>query len=234
MKKPLIGIVSKQRNKTGKNRDLWNRMDVADELRYLVVKHGGLAIVLMPSEETMEFNQTDLGDDKVLSEEEIAGLRQQVDLCDGIILQGGDFSCQYEVEIGKYALEKDLPLIGFCAGFNNILRALGSNIYEDHTKSHCHYVMDYRHDIRIVKGTKLYDLIGQEVYPVNSLHTMVADPPRVEPYAKISAYSMDGLVESYEVPGKKFTLGFKWHPELMMGEEYVDKLFAQFVDACRK
>ena len=231
MKKPIIGIVSKQRRKD--ENDLWNRMELVDELRYLVRKHGGIALMLLPSEVTLEFNQSDLGDDKKLTDEEKADLYRQVDLCDGIILQGGDYSCSYEVEIAKYALEKDMPMLGICAGFNNILRALGSNIYEDKSKSHSHYDKDYRHNISIVEGSKLYEIIGSDTYKVNSLHTMIADKNMVEPYAKISACSDDGLVECFELEDKKFVMGVKWHPELMMDEKYVDKLFSQYIDACK-
>ena len=76
MKKPLIGIVSKIRENDGK--DLWHRQEVVDELRYLIVRHGGVAIMLMPSEETMDFNKSDLGDPKVLSESEIADLHRVI------------------------------------------------------------------------------------------------------------------------------------------------------------
>ena len=230
MKKPIIGIPSKIQNK--REEDLWLRQEVADELRYLIVKNGGIAVMLMPSEETMEFNQSDLGDDKILSREEIDDLHAQVDLCDGILLQGGDYSCAYEVEIARYALEKDIPVMGFCAGFNNILRALGSNIREDLTKGHSHYDMVYRHPIRIVKDTRLYRLIGEEEYEVNSLHTMVAEKKMVEPYARIAACSLDGLVECFEPEGKRFALAIKWHPELMK-DAYVDRLFKEFIDACK-
>ncbi len=229
MKKPVIGIPCKVRKK--EENDLWHRMEVVDELRYRIVRNGGIAIILMPSEETYDFNQSDLGDPKILSEEEKEDLRRQVDLCDGILLQGGDYSCSYEVEIAKYALEKDIPLIGICAGFNNILRALGSNVYEDETLAHSRYSRDYRHDIRIVKGTKLYEIIGREDFRVNSLHTMIADEKRVAPFGKIAAYSYDGLVESFEVPDKKFVLGIKWHPEIM-DDEYTDVLFQRFIKAC--
>ncbi|MBQ6334490.1 MAG: gamma-glutamyl-gamma-aminobutyrate hydrolase family protein [Erysipelotrichaceae bacterium] len=232
MKKPIIGIPSKvQHHKEG---DIWRRMEVVDELRYYIIKHGGIAIMLMPSELTYDFNQSDLGDDKILSEEEIEDLHAQVDLCDGIILQGGDYSCSYEVEIARYALEKDIPLMGTCAGFNNILRALGSNIYEDLSKSHSHYDKVYRHDITIEKGTKLHEIIGADEYKVNSLHTMIADKARVEGFAKISAYSYDGLVEAFEVDEKKFVIGVKWHPEIMEGEAYVDRLFEAYIKACKE
>ena len=232
MRKPIIGIPSKIVTRNVRN-DLWRRQEVVDEIRYLIIKHGGIAIMLMPSELTYEFNQSDLGDPKVLSEEEIRDLHTQTDLCDGIILQGGDYSCAYEVEIAKYALEKDMPIFGICAGFNNILRALGTNIYEDKSSSHNFYDRNYRHHIKIGKGTRLYDFIGSEDYEVNSLHTMIADPQRVAPYAKISACSDDGLVECYEVPGKKFAMGIKWHPEIME-DDYVDKLFTAFMKACEE
>ena len=100
MRKPIIGIPSKIVTRNVRN-DLWRRQEVVDEIRYLIIKHGGIAIMLMPSELTYEFNQSDLGDPKVLSQEEIEDLHRQVDLCDGIILQGGEFSCAYEVEIAK-------------------------------------------------------------------------------------------------------------------------------------
>ena len=231
MKKPVIGIVAKQQ--AHKEDDLWHRQEMVDELRILIIEHGGIAVMLLPSEDTMQFNQSDLGDDKVLTEEELAGLRQQVDLCDGIILQGGDYSSQYEVEIGKYAIEKDIPLMGICAGFNNVLRALGSNVYEDVTKSHSKYTMNYRHSIDIIENTKMAEFFGTNSYEVNSMHTMLADKARVEPYATISSYSYDGLVESFELPDKKFVVAMKWHPELMMGDEFVDRLFDAFIGSCK-
>ena len=231
MKKPIIGIPSKQaiRDKY----DLWHRQEIVDEIRCLLVRNGGIAIMLLPSQKDSEYNQNDLGDNKILSNEELNDLYTQVDLCDGIILQGGEYSNQFEVEIAKYAISKDIPMLGICAGFNNILRALGSNTYEDETKKHSVYDKNYRHPIEIVKDTLLYEIIGADKYEVNSLHTMMADKDRVEPYAKISAYSMDGLVEAFEVEDKKFVLAVKWHPEIMMEEEYVDRLFKRLIDECK-
>ena len=228
MRKPIIGIPSKQ-PEPDKN-DLWHRMEVVDDIRYLISKHGGISIMLLPTEKTMDFNQSDSGDDTILTAQEIADLQRQADLCDGIILQGGLYSCQYEVEIARYALKKDMPIIGICAGFNNILRALGGNVYEDDNRYHNRYDKDYRHPIKVVKNTRLYEIIGMEDYEVNSLHTMMADIDRVRPYATISAYDKD-IVEAFEVDDKKFVLAVKWHPEIMKDEEYVDRLFASFIEA---
>ena len=72
------------------------------------------------------------------------------------------------------------PLIGICASFNNILRAIGTDVVEDKTKSHDKYDINYRHEVAIIKGTKLYDLLKREKYDVNSIHSMIAPKEKVE------------------------------------------------------
>ena len=135
--------------------------------------------------------------------------------------------------MAKRIIELDKPLIGICAGFNNILRAIGTDVIEDKTRSHDVYKMDYRHKITVLKDTKVYDLIGKEEYSVNSIHTMIAPKENVEGYAKISSYSEDGLVESFELPNKKFVIGIKWHPELMLEDPFTNNLFKEFIEECK-
>lgn len=228
--KPIIGIIGKVQPKH--DEDLWHRIDEVDEIRYLIIKNGGIAITLLPTEATIKFNDNDIKDEKELDSEEIDGLYRQIQLCDGFILQGGLYSCNYEIEIAKKVIELDKPLIGICAGFNNILRALGSDVILDETKTHDIYDNSYRHPIKIEKDTELYKLVKKEEINVNSIHSRVATKELVEPYAKISSYSKDGLVESFEVPNKKFIMGIKWHPELLLNEAYVDELFKTLIDKC--
>ena len=133
----------------------------------------------------------------------------------------------------KKVIELDKPLIGICAGFDNILRALGTNVILDKSKKHDIYDKEYRHKIKILKDTQMYDIVEKEELEVNSIHSMIATKELVGPYAKISSYSEDGLIESFEVPNKKFVIGIKWHPELLLNEIYVDKLFMKFVEESR-
>ena len=217
--KPIIGIIGKYQGKWGE--DIWSKVDIADEIRYLVVENDGIAISLLPTGKTLEFNKNDIRDEKELSKEEIDDLYRQIELCDGFILQGGLYSCNYEIEIAKKVLELNKPLIGICAGFNNILRALGTDVMLDETKSHDYYDVNYRHKIDILKDNKLHDIIGEECIEVNSIHSMIATKEMVEPYAKATSFSEDGLVESFEVPNKKFVLGIKWHPELILEEKFI-------------
>ncbi len=231
MRKPIIGIIGKVQPQYGE--DIWHRIDEVDEIRYLIVKNGGIAITLLPTEATLKFNDNDIKDDTVLSDEEKNELYRQIDLCDGFILQGGLYSSNYEIEMAKRIIELDKPLIGICAGFNNILRALGTDVIEDETKSHDVYDKDYRHEVAIINGTKLYDLINKDKYNVNSIHTMIAPKEKVEEYASISSLSYDGLVESFELNNKKFIIGIKWHPELMLEDEFPNKLFKVFISKCQ-
>ena len=230
MKRPIIGIIGKVQPQYGE--DIWHRIDEVDEIRYLIVKNVGTAIMLLPTEITLKFNDNDIEYNTVLSDEEKNELYRQIDLCDGFILQGGLYSANYEIEMAKKIIELDKPLIGICAGFNNILRAIGTDVIEDKTKSHDIYDKEYRHEISIIKGTKLFDLVKKEKYNVNSIHSMIAPKGNVEKYARISAISYDNLVESFELDNKKFVMGIKWHPELMLEDEFSDKLFKKFISKC--
>ena len=231
MSKPIIGIIGKVQPQYGD--DIWHRIDEVDELRYLIVKNGGTAIMLLPTEKTLKFNDNDMKDNSILNDEEKNELYRQIELCDGFILQGGLYSSNYEIEMAKRIIELNKPLIGICAGFNNILRALGTDVIEDKTKSHDIYDKNYRHNIYISTETKLYDLINQKEYSVNSIHSMIAPKDNVEGYAKISSTSYDGLVESFELNNKKFVIGIKWHPELMIEDEFTKNLFKEFIEKCK-
>ena len=79
----------------------------------------------------------------------------------------------------------------------------------------------------------MHDLINKDEYSVNSIHRMIAPKENVDGFAKISSFSNDGLVESFELPNKKFVIGIKWHPELMLEEKYVHRIFKEFMEECK-
>ena len=62
---------------------------------------------------------------------------------------------------------------------------------------------------------------------------MIAPKENVEGYAKISSISYDGLVESFELNNKKFVIGIKWHPELMLEDKFTKNLFKEFIEKCK-
>jgi len=78
--------------------------------------------------------------------------------------------------MAKRIIELDKPLIEICVGFNNILRALRTDVIEDKTI----YYKDYRNKVSIINDTKLYYLINKDEYSVNSIHTMIAPKGKVK------------------------------------------------------
>lgn len=229
--KPIVGIVSKPVNMTKSH--LWHRFTLVDDLRFLVVKNGGIAIGILPSEETLEFHWEDDLVVKSLSYSEIQDLDQELQLCQGLILQGGLASNFYEVVLAKLALARDMPVLGICAGFNNLLRAMGGDVVYDKTESHNIENVEFRHKVLIREGTKLAEILGKREILTNSIHTMIATEEIVAPYARVNAVSEDGLVEGFEILGKRFAVGTKWHPELLRDDEATKKLFAEFMRAVR-
>ena len=103
MRKPIIGIIGKVQPQYGE--DIWHRIDEVDEIRYLIIKNGGIAIMLLPTQETLKFNDNDIKDNTILTDEEKSELYRQIDLCDGFILQGGLYSANYEIEMAKRIIE---------------------------------------------------------------------------------------------------------------------------------
>ena len=50
--------------------------------------------------------------------------KELIDICDGIILQGGINNEAYESFISKYCYEKDIPCLGTCLGMQTIACAM--------------------------------------------------------------------------------------------------------------
>lgn len=227
-KKPIVGIVAKPYTMP---KHLWHRCTVVDDLRFMVVQNGGIAIAFLSSESTLNFHDGDEMIARTLDYQAVKDLDQELSLCQGMILQGG-LSCNYyEVVLAKLALAHDMPILGICAGFNNLLRAVGGDVKYDKTERHNIEDKDYRHPVKIMPGTKMAEILGETEIKTNSIHNMIATPEMVKPFAKINALSEDGLVEGIEIPGKRFAVGTKWHPEIMAEEPTSQKLFQAFMQA---
>jgi len=119
MKKPIIGIVSKHYAEYKSNKiDTFIR----DEVKQAIFDNGGVAIGILPTEAQINYSGDNWKEN--LSDEEKENLISGIDLCDGIILQGGVQTDNYEVIVAKYCYEKDIPILGICAGQNCLVRAL--------------------------------------------------------------------------------------------------------------
>ena len=93
-----------------------------------------------------------------------------LDLCDGIIIPGGNKIYPYHFKILEYAIKNDIPLLGICMGNQVIgLYSAGSNNEDDLVRVDNHFGNDITHNINIEKGSLLYKLFNDKL-EVNSRH----------------------------------------------------------------
>lgn len=225
MKKVIIGIVSKHYSK-----DFYHFRDtfIRDELKQAIFDNGAIAIGILPScfEKVQATNEWK----DELTEKEKEDIITQINLCDGIILQGGAFSDEYECCIAKYCYDNDIPILGICAGNNNLVRAVKGTISRlDNPETH-KSMKEYVHEITIDKDSTLYKMIGKEKIMVNSRHKSYTQ--NASSLKKI-AYSQDGIMEAVEAPNKKFYIAVQFHPEsLYKIDENMNNIFKYFINIC--
>lgn len=225
-KKPIIGIVSKH-YATYKS----NRTDtfIRDEVKQAIFDNGGVAIGILPTENEINYCGDNWKDN--LSEEERLNLFKQLSICDGIILQGGAETDNYESIIAKYCYDNDIPILGICAGQNNIVRALGGTTYKiSNPEKHDKSFDDFVHSITIDKNSKFYQIVKDEKMMVNSRHKRtVKECPELDKVA----FCEDNYPDVVESKNKRFYVGVRFHPEsLYKKDEKHNKIFEAFINAC--
>lgn len=134
-----------------------------------------------------------------------------LDLCDGIIIQGGSDIHDYHFEIVKYALDNNIPLLGICMGHQIIGLYSNKQKEKDLVKVNNHYNLDEKHLVNLKENTKLHKIFNDNIY-VNSRHLYKID--KVSKPFIASATSLDNVIEAIEyVDEDHFIIGLQWHPE---------------------
>lgn len=231
MTKPVIGIVG--RASTSKSGD--NTICSWEEIRLSVVKSGGIPLLILP---TNDFLYNKIDEVPLLTEKEKEDLYSIVDLCNGLIFQGGLEWFEYDAIVFNYALAKDIPILGICAGMQMMACLDKYDSFEDLTIpnntliNHQEKNKKYVHKIEVVSNTLLLDILKAKSLYVNSRHSYHIND--VKNFI-VSAYSPDGLIEAIEYPNKKFVLGLQWHPESMLNyDRHANKIFERFIKMCQK
>ena len=146
-----------------------------------------------------------------------------------------------EFSLMRAALERDLPLLAICAGFQKLNVHYGGTLHQHLPEALggkvSHSVSDRRgepaHSVSVVEGTLLHRVYGAAELGVNSTHHQgVKDVGRG---LKVCATAADGLVEALCDPKKRFVLGMQWHPEALFDshEEHL-RPFLALVAAARE
>ena len=228
--KPVIGIVGRP------TKDLLDRtaINVLDASRRAIITNGGCPIGILPPQDLdyVDIQNIEIGE---LAEEEKEMLTRQIELCDGLLFQGGSRWYFYDEFIYKKAVELNKPCLGYCmsmqlmgktdmknhGNFENLVRVEGHKSTDD-----------YVHNVIINKDSILYKIIGKEKIRVNSKHLFSV--PEVYDL-NISARSEDGVIEGVERKDRDFVIGLQWHPEFMYTfDEDQNKIFKYFIEKCKK
>lgn len=154
--------------------------------------------------------------------------KELIDICDGLVFQGGDDFEDYDFEALKYAYDNDIPTLGICLGMQMMGVLFKGNMIDinNHKKN-----LDYAHSVKIKRDTKLYRIFNRDIIKVNSRHKSVIKNTNLE----ICALSNDGYVEAIEDTNKKFFIGVQWHPESMINyDEKQNNIFKTLIEICNK
>ena len=236
MSRPIIGIVGR----CYKHDDYDNSIEVLEPYRIAILSMGGTPILILPPQE-IEYYSQKVSKTKALTEIEKNILDQQINICDGILLPGGFKTFEYDKYILEQCLKKDKPILGICLGMQ-IMANLGNNLENGMPDfisernipegiNHRQEDKKYIHNIRILKESKLYNIIKKEEFPVNSIHNYHV---KKVPIYNIVGYSEDGLIEAVEYPNNKFNIGVQWHPERLLDDKTQNKLFKTFIKSCKE
>ena len=152
--------------------------------------------------------------------------KEIIDICDGIIFQGGDDFEEYDLDALKYIYDIDKPVLGICLGMQ-LMGTLfnGEMINVNNHKKNLKYV----HEVKIKRNSKLYNIFKTDIIKVNSRHKSIIKNTNIN----ISGVSQDGFIEAIEDSSKKFFIGVQWHPESMMYyDNKQNNLFKYFIKCC--
>ncbi len=159
-----------------------------------------------------------------------------LDLADGVLLIGGkDYDPRFfgeplhprtnldrkrphfDIAFGKAVLQRDVPVLGICAGCQLINSLCGGRLIQHLDDAELH-VGGTTHEASVDEEGWFSRSLGRkagEVLTVNSFHHQAVDPAGLGQGLRITARAFDGSVEAIEGTGSRMLLGVQFHPERM-------------------
>jgi putative glutamine amidotransferase len=212
--RPLIGITTyAQPARWG----VWELPAALIPLDYVdsVERAGGRAVLLPPCED---------------------GVDETLDVLDGVVFSGGaDVDpARYgaeahpetdepqgrrdagELALLRAALDRDMPTLAICRGFQLLNVARGGDLVQhlpesvgndDHKQVPGEFAV---HPVEVKEGSQLAAIVGRGAEVTSHHHQALG---RVGDGLVESAWAADGTLEAVEDPSLRFAVGVQWHPE---------------------
>ena len=139
-----------------------------------------------------------------------------------------------ELALLTRALERDVPTLAICRGFQLLNIARGGDLIQHlpetvgHERHRETLGAFSEHPVEVKDGTRLAAIIGERHDGVQSSHHQGVG--RVGEGLVETAWADDGSLEGLEDPEKRFAVGVLWHPEM----EEDKRLFEALVDEARR
>jgi len=228
--RPVIGITTYAQEASW---GVWRLPAALIPLDYVdaVERAGGRPVLIPPSEE---------------------GVGETLDTLDGIVFSGGadvDPSLYGaephpetdtpqarrdagEMALLEAALERDLPTLAICRGFQLLNVARGGDLVQhlpDAVGNEEHKQVPgvfAEHQVEVKDGTRLAAMVGARSDVTSHHHQGIG---RVGAGLVETAWARDGTLEGVEDPSLRFLVGVQWHPEA--GED--EALFENLVEEAR-
>jgi putative glutamine amidotransferase len=228
--RPLIGITTYAQEASW---SYWKQPAALIPMDYVdaVERAGGRPILIPPSED---------------------GVEETLDALDAIVFSGGaDLDpASYgagahpetdapqarrdagELALLTAALERDLPTLAICRGFQLLNIARGGDLVQHIPETLGHE--NHRevpgtfseHTVEVTQGSKLESIVGTSPEVPSHHHQAIG---RLGSGLVETARAEDGTIEAAEDPSRRFALGVQWHPEA--GQD--DALFGKLVEEAR-
>lgn len=241
-RKPIIGVVSCTKEFGG-----YQIQAVNDFYLRAVKDFGGLPVMLAPD----------------MSSDEVDSI---LELCDGFLFPGSHSNVaphrynanhtenkkdeardELALNLIRHAVDKDIPCLGICRGFQEMNVALGGTLnpavhdsgFNDHREAP---VDDFEqkyapaHAVLVQKESLFEQWLVENhwenttFFEVNTLHNQGVD--QLAPQLKVEAKAPDGLIEAFSLAGQKYFVGVQWHPEWKAKTNHFSQiLFKEFIMA---
>jgi putative glutamine amidotransferase len=152
---------------------------------------------------------------------------------------------EFEIDLARRAVAKDLPLLAICRGSQVLNVAAGGTLVQDipsAVTTELTHSIDVpkdgvAHEVRVTPNSRLHAALGAAVDAactcrVNSRHHQSVG--RLGSGLIATAVASDGVIEAIEAPAARFCVGVQWHPENFWRTGQFRGLFDAFVAAARE